>query len=206
MNLRVDASLKPRRAVKMARNAARDLRFGAVLGGTVKTRYAHLGAFDTANSDYDDLPPLFAAADVHSADVIVDIGCGKGRVLNWVLAHYSANRVYGIELDPEVAARTAKRLRRYPRADVVTGDAASLVPRSGTILFLFNPFDETVMRRFVATLLELEASDDAKKRRIIYCRCKFLEPFRESDRFVIEPIELPSKRHEAALITLEPAR
>jgi hypothetical protein len=55
-----------------------------LLGGTLRTRYAHLGAFDTANSDYDDLPALFAAAGVQANDAIPDAGSGKGRVLNWV--------------------------------------------------------------------------------------------------------------------------
>jgi SAM-dependent methyltransferase len=190
----------------MLRNAARDLRFGAPLGGTVKTRYGHLGAFDTANSDYDDLAPLFAAANVRATDVIVDIGCGKGRVLNWLLQHCPENRVYGIELDPDVAARTARRLRRYPQAYVLTGDAALLAPDDATIFFLFNPFDETVLRRFVARVLEHDARRDGRDRRIIYCRCKFLRPFEEVDRFVIEPIQLPSGRHEAVLATLRTGR
>ena len=53
-----------RRAPKIARNAARDLRYGRPLGGTIRTRYEHLGAHDVGNADYDDLALLFAGIPV----------------------------------------------------------------------------------------------------------------------------------------------
>ena len=98
-----------RRLPKIVRNAVQDLRFGKPLGGTVKTRYAHLGAHDVGNADYDDLAILFGEADVRPDDVIVDVGCGKGRSLNWLLAHHPQNRLIGIEIDPAICAQTAKR-------------------------------------------------------------------------------------------------
>ncbi len=194
-----------RRAARIARNAALDLRYGRPLGGTVRTRYGHLGAFDTANSAYEDLPALFAAADVTAGDVVVDIGCGKGRVLNWLLRHYPGTALVGIELDPEVAARTRRRLRRHDAVLVIAGDAAGELPAATSVCYLFNPFDESVVARFAETLVRLEPLADGRARRIVYCRCKFLGPFERSDRFAIRPIELPSGRHQAVLITLLPA-
>ena len=193
-----------RRGARLTRNAWRDLQYGSFLGGTVTTRFAHLGAFDTANSDYDDLPALFAAARLGADDVIVDVGCGKGRVVNWLLAHHPENVVYGIELDPEIAAATARRLRRYPSVRIVCGDATALLPVEATVFYLFNPFEEHVVRRFAEAVLQL---DDrlGRERRIVYYRSKFLAAFAESDRFGIEQIELPSRSHEAVLITVGPA-
>src|SRR5690606_1311287 len=95
-----------RRAPRTARNALLDLRYGGFLGGTIKSRYEHLGAHDVGNVDYDVLATLFRAVDVHPDDVIVDVGAGKGRALNWFLSRYPGTRLYGIELDPEVCART----------------------------------------------------------------------------------------------------
>ena len=46
------------RMVKIAKNAVRDARYGGLLGGIPAIPSEHLGAFDTANSDYDDLPTL----------------------------------------------------------------------------------------------------------------------------------------------------
>jgi hypothetical protein len=60
-----------------------DLRFGGGVHGVVPTRYAHLGAETVANSDYAALKTI--PWDIHGPDVLVDVGCGKGRVINWWL-------------------------------------------------------------------------------------------------------------------------
>ncbi len=202
MRVSAVARTTTRRGARLARNAWLDLRYGSFLGGTVTTRFAHLGAFDTANSDYDDLAGLFAAACLSPDDVIVDVGCGRGRVINWLLAHHPENAVYGIELDPEIAAATARRLRRYPSVRISCGDATELLPVEATVFYLFNPFEEHVMRRFAASVLQLDDDGLTRERRIVYYRSKFLAPFRDSDRFRVERIELPSRSHDAALITV----
>src|SRR5438093_966038 len=131
-----------RRIPKTARNVVRDLRFGGKpLGGTVKSRYAHLGAHDVGNADYDDLAILFREADVQPDDVIVDVGAGKGRAINWLVRAHPSNRIVGIELDPEICAETAKRLARFDQVEILCGDALELLPADGTLFYLFNPFD-----------------------------------------------------------------
>jgi SAM-dependent methyltransferase len=184
-----------RRVPKIIRNALRDLRYGRPLGGTLRTRHAHLGAYDVANTDYDDLARLFADIEVAADDVIVDVGCGKGRVLNWFLSRYPENRIYGIELDPEVCAGTARRLRRHATVTVVCGDATASLPEDGTLLYLFNPFDEAAMRRLVATVLGLRPAP----RRIVYYNCKFLQLFLDDPRFEVSTVELPGS-HRTAVV------
>ena len=137
----------------------RDVRYGRPLGGTIKTRYAHLGANDVGNADYDDLDRLFFGVVVGPTDVIVDVGCGKGRSINWFLERFPANRIVGIELAPDICAATAKRLRRHAKVTIACGDAAELLPPDGTIFYLFNPFDESVLRRFASVMLD-RARDD----------------------------------------------
>jgi SAM-dependent methyltransferase len=193
--MRITALL--RRAPKTLRNALIDLRYGGFLGGTTRTRYAALGAFDTANSDYTDLPALFGVAGVTTEDVLVDVGCGKGRAINWLLGHYPANGIIGIEIDPEICAHTARRLRRHKRVEIRCGDATTTLPPDGTIFFLFNPFDEAAMARFIATLVEAGG-----RKRVIYYNCKFVRSFLDNPRFEVEEIELPSGSHRSALITL----
>jgi SAM-dependent methyltransferase len=186
--------MKPRAALRRAprtfRNVFRDLRYGKVLGGNVTTRYAHLGSFDIGNSDYEDIAVVLDAAAVGPDDVVVDVGCGKGRVLNWLLAHHPHTTLVGIELDPDVCAATARRLRRHPQVSMRCGDATEMLPPEGTLFFLFNPFDETVMRRFAAALLALPK----RPRRVVYHNCKFVDVFREDPRFVVQPIALRSFR------------
>ena len=187
-------SLIPR-TFKSLRNAAVDLRFGGFLGGTIRTRYAHLGAFHVANSDYDDLPLLFAAAEITPDDVLVDVGCGKGRVINWFLMRHPANRIVGIELDPEVCASTARRLRRFEQVTILCGDATTMLPSDGTVFFLFNPFDEAVLGRFIDAFL----APGSERRRIVYYNCEFVQLFLDDPRFEVRRIDLPGS-HMSALI------
>jgi len=191
-----------RRTPKMLRNAIRDLRYGGLLGGTVKSRFEHLGAHDVGNADYDDLAILFAEAQVGPDDVIVDVGAGKGRAINWLLRHHPANRIVGIELDPEICAGTSRRLRRYPQVEILCGDALALLPPDGSLFYLFNPFDETVMARFRDGLADLRAGRG--RTRIVYYNVKSLHLFEEDPRFAVRPLENPALTLPSAIVDLVP--
>jgi SAM-dependent methyltransferase len=175
----------------------RDLRYGKPLGGTIRTKYAHLGANDVGNADYEDLALLFADVPVGPADVVVDVGCGKGRSINWFLDRYPGNRVVGIELDPEICAATAKRLHRHTNVEIVCGDATALLPADGTIFYLFNPFDEPVMRRFARAMLERTTPAT-----IVYLNAKHVAAFEEEPRFTVAPIDPPGLSFRSVLVTV----
>ena len=55
---------------------------------------------------------MFDGVDVGPNDTIVDVGCGKGRSLNWLIDRFPGNPIVGIELDPELCTQTARRLQR----------------------------------------------------------------------------------------------
>lgn len=184
------------RGPTILRSALRDLKHGQLLAGTIRTRFAHLGAFHTTNSPYADLDRLFAGVDVGPGDVIVDVGCGKGRALNWFLERYPGNRIKGIELDPEICRKTARRLRRHANVTILCGDAATLLPPDGTIFYLFNPFDGAVMTRFATAVLTLPAAT------IVYYRAEFVEPFRASPRFTVSELDDPALGQPAVIVTL----
>jgi hypothetical protein len=182
------------RGPTMVRSALRDLRYGRPLGGTVRSRYEHLGAFHATNSPYEDLERVFAGVEVGPDDVIVDVGAGKGRSLNWLLGRFPANRIYGIELDPELAARTARRLRRHRKVTVVAADATRVIPPEGTVFYLFNPFDAEVTARFAQALLER-----GRPATIVYYNAKFLEAFSDP-RFSVRELDDPALAHRSAVI------
>lgn len=135
----------------VVRNVAIDLRYGGILAGDIKTRYRSAGAHNIVNSQYSVLPHIFADR-IHADDVLVDVGCGKGRVINWWLSLGLRNRIVGIELDPEVASGTEKRLRRYDHVEIVNADATTAVPEEATLLYMYSPFDEGAMHRFKADM------------------------------------------------------
>lgn len=183
-----------RRARRLARNVVLDLRYGGFLGGTIRSRYRYLGAHDTANSEYDVLAQIFEGR-ITPTDVLVDVGCGKGRVLNWWLSQGLTNRIIGIELDPRIAAATRRRLRKYPNVAILTGDALALLPREGTLFFLFNPFAAWLLPRLKERLEAVAGSRPDV--RIIYDNPPDLAMFRDDPAWTVDEftIDLPWKRN-----------
>ena len=182
---------------RLFRNAAFDLRYGAFLGGTVSTPYASLGIHDTASTDYEALPEIFSNT-ILPSDVLVDIGCGKGRVINWWLSRGWNNQIIGIELDPEIARETARRLQRHRNVKIIWGDALAQLPENGSIFYLFNPFNEVWVAAFkdrVATLVQ-----SGNRARIFYYNCVHVHTFKNDPRWIVDEIEMRYPFHRLALI------
>lgn len=168
-------------------NDARDLRFGRPLAGQVPTRFDHLGAKDTANSDYRALEKIFAGR-ITPDDVLVDIGCGKGHVINYWLRQGFTNPIVGVELDADIAAQTRARVRRYSNGRILTGNALEVLPADGTLFYLYNPFRAHVMQQFAVRLEQLGRSRGGPLR-ILYNNCKYLAPFRTSPAWSVDLLD-----------------
>jgi hypothetical protein len=106
---------------------------------------AHWRTFFDAHTDYSALPHIFKNR-IKTSDVLVDIGCRKGRVINWWLSQGLRNRMIGIELDEKIANGTRKRLRRYENVSIIHGDASHNIPAGGTLFYLYNPFPKPVVK------------------------------------------------------------
>lgn len=91
----------------------------------------------------------------------VDVGAGMGRAM-LLASELPFHRVEGIELNPiltGIARRNAARWKAAGRARgsmrVRCGDAVEFrFPKRPCLVFLFNPFGASVMRRLVARLAE----------------------------------------------------
>jgi precorrin-6B methylase 2 len=113
-------------------------------------------------------------------DVVLDLGCGKGRVL-CEFARHRVEKVIGVELNEThcaTARRNAARLRgRRSPVEIRCEDAASTDVSDCTIVFMFNPFGADTMRE---VLLNLQASLKNNPRRlsVVYYTPRFQEVFR----------------------------
>ena len=174
---------------RLLRNVAFDLKYGAFLGGTVAARSP--GAHASGNTDYAVMDQFFRGR-IHEHDVLVDVGCGRGRVLNWWLRYHGTHRIVGIELLEEVAAATAARLRSYSNVQVIAGDALENLPSDGTLFFLFNPFDAPTMARFKERFRALCRANPA--RRLLYYAPVHLDIFAQDPewRVVVQPVQAPA--------------
>jgi SAM-dependent methyltransferase len=182
-------------------SAVRDLRYGALLGGgRIPSRFSDEGAIFTVSSRYRAYPILFDGL-VRDDDVLVDVGCGKGRVINWWLSKYRANRIYGLEIDPDIASATARRLRRYRNVVILSGDASSLLPADGSLFFMFEAFHGPMMMRFISAMKKLPPLGDYRKRKLIYYNCpRSKHLFIEDGGFKVQDIPIPEGFSESALI------
>lgn len=94
----------------------------------------------------------------------LDIGCGKGRVIV-VAAAFGFEKITGIDFSKEFCEETEITIRLYrkknpgaqrtpaPQFTIVNRNASCYeIPGDITSIFLFNPFDEVIMRKVVANI------------------------------------------------------
>jgi SAM-dependent methyltransferase len=89
----------------------------------------------------------------------IDLGSGKGRTL-LMASDYPFRRIVGVELLPSLHQIAQENLRQYKSEaqkcfalEAVCADATEfLLPADPLVLFLFNPFPESGMRRVIANL------------------------------------------------------
>ena len=89
----------------------------------------------------------------------IDLGSGKGRTL-LMAADYPFGRIIGVELLLSLHKIAQDNLRKYKSEsqkcfalEAICGDATAFAfPEDPLVIFLFNPFPESGMRRVVANL------------------------------------------------------
>jgi len=196
-----------KKSIRLYKNITNDIRYGEFLGGVKKTKFALNGAYDTANSDYEALDLIFSrlySENSNQLDVLVDIGCGKGRVINYWLNRFPSSKIYGIELDPDVAKNTASRLRSYGQVKILCGDARELIPMDASLFYLFNPFNEIVVAAFLQQFRNNISNKTLKPATIIYYNPMHINVFARDSLCTIEEMCLPHRFHKAFIIRVAP--
>ena len=99
---------------------------------------------------------IFKDAEFTKDDSFVDIGCGEGRVLLWLIKNGFPGQITGIEKDPKVAAIAKKWMKRRPneRVKLIEGDAMEQSYEDYTVIYIFRPFNEEYFERL---LLRIES-------------------------------------------------
>jgi SAM-dependent methyltransferase len=105
------------------------------------------------------LEKLFTAFRKSSnADSLIDLGCGKGRVLV-VAAHFGFRNITGIdfatELCEEASANMKKLQQKFPyiKWKVINDNVANYnISPGDSVFFMFNPFMEEIIENFLEKL------------------------------------------------------
>ncbi len=123
---------------------------GKSLVDDIVTEFSDQGAHDTQSTDYRILDNLFTHITLSDDDKCADIGCGLGRVLSYLITEKNfIGQLVGIELSETVAAAARERFKEYPQVTVIAGDAVENIPADATVFYLFNPFENDVLVRFL---------------------------------------------------------
>ena len=96
---------------------------------------------------------------------LVDIGCGKGRVV-MLSSDFAFREVAGVELNPQLAGVARKNLRKWMRrrracanVGIVQGDALTTPLLDGpVVLFFFNSFEQEMTEMWLARLAQVAAA------------------------------------------------
>ena len=160
------------------------------LGEFGPSEYAEFGAHPAQSSGIWLLSYIFRKIyHIKPSDVLVDVGCGQGRVILWWLSQRYNNKIIGLEIDENIAKAAGKRLDKYHNVQIITGGAIENIPSDGTLFYLFNPFGADQMKRFKTRLEEmfLERGNVT----IVYYYCRQIDIFRNDPLWTIDEIRHP---------------
>lgn len=122
---------------------------------------------------YDVLEDVFKQYDPSRSKHLIDIGCGKGRVM-CVAAHMGATKITGIDFSKEFCDQSKLNLlktqQKFPQLQfrVFNNDAFYFdIPADADCIFLFNPFDEVIMRGVIENI-EISLEENPRDITVIY--------------------------------------
>lgn len=113
---------------------------------------------------------LIGSLSLPSDSVLVDLGCGKGKVL-LLASQYRFQRIVGVEFSPELCAVAKSNVSSFRKRAAITNDleiierdaADYAIENDQNVFFLFNPFDAVVMGQVIANI---QASLERRRRRV----------------------------------------
>ena len=122
---------------------------------------------------YELLEDVFTRLPLHSRHHLIDIGCGKGRVLS-VAAHNGFAKVTGIDFSASFCETAEKNLLITKEKidnfqyDVIPKNIQEYeLPLDADCIFLFNPFDTILMQQLVGKITK-NLLDNPRTLHIIY--------------------------------------
>ena len=155
-------------ALRAMANAANDGMWERVLGIETTGK-------DCEPTTYRVLFRLFRAIDFKPDDVLVDYGCGRGRVM-CIAARMRIAGIRGVEINPDSAASAKRNLealrgRKVDNWSVYSGSAADFDCGGGSVFYFYNPFGGALFTSVIARV-RASVAKSGKAARIVYINPK----------------------------------
>ena len=137
---------------------------------------------DYVPTSYKDIFTLLKQAKVDKNSILIDFGCGVGRVL-FAASYLNARQAIGVEFDNGLfnAAESNKtNTRLNNKIEFFNQDAATFsIPNEANVFFFFNPFGFGTLSEVVKKI-EQSIKDSPRKIVIIYSNPLFQDVFKTS--------------------------
>lgn len=145
----------------------------------------------TASTNYEELEVIFFEYTLlKETDIIIDVGCGKGRVFNYLLYKGLKNKMIGYEINRAVGDKTKKRLSRFKNVEIRCENIFDHFPEQGNVFYLYNPFKEIMVTEFMHQILKVAARDPI----ILYNNPVHLEIF-NNENFSYSFLDIPVRKY-----------
>lgn len=103
----------------------------------------------TQSTRYWVLEHIFQNAKLNDSDSFVEIGCGKGRVVAFLIKSNFKCKITGVELNPEVAAYCKSWTSEYSNVEIINDNALNLNYNDYSSMFMGRPFLPELFEEFV---------------------------------------------------------
>ncbi|MDZ4678318.1 MAG: class I SAM-dependent methyltransferase [Oligoflexia bacterium] len=103
-------------------------------------------------TDWQTFPKLLRLINPGPHDVLLDLGCGKGRIL-LMASRFSFKRIIGVDYNSELCLIAEKNVKSYSKRStcknisVITEDMMKyLIPDDATIMYIYNPLEQNQLK------------------------------------------------------------
>jgi len=121
---------------------------------------------------------ILARLNLSAEDILVDLGCGKGRVLCLACRRH-VRRVVGIEANGKLLEVASRNLRRVPRKRSEIELRHMLAQeydfKDANVIVMFNPFDEASMAQVFA-IVDKAYRQNPRIFKVAYANCVHEKP------------------------------
>ena len=111
-----------------------------------------IGGTGTQSSHYIILNRVFSKVKITKDDAYIDVGCGKGRVLAFLIKKKYPCKLYGVEHNEAVGRIAAEWTKHYPQVHIMIGDALTMDYNPFTVIGAARPFLRKTLLVFVEHL------------------------------------------------------
>lgn len=95
------------------------------------------------------LEHLFENANLTENDSFIEIGCGKGRVIAFLIKNGFKGKITGVEINKTVADYCSAWSNKYNNIAIINDDAFKLNFNDYTVMFLARPFLPEMFESFI---------------------------------------------------------